>query len=303
VSYSNESASPSWRVVVSSSAEIGERPVWDAETSTLVWPDILAGRMHRSVPSAEPGQEWLDTVVPLGVVVGAVALRDDGGLVAAVDSSVRFLDALGIDDADSLAVDMPSGHRFNDGACDPAGRFLVGTGGPTPDGLLWSIAPGGACRVVLEGVTESNGLGWSTDGGTMYYVDSSESAVRCYSYDLASGEVGPRQPDLVDLSDRPGVPDGLIVDALGHVWVPQWQGGELASYDQAGAVVTRWRVPVSQPTCAGVSGDRHDRLVLATSWEGMTDEQRAAEPWAGHLLAAGHVRVPGRAAFRFATAQ
>jgi sugar lactone lactonase YvrE len=180
------------------------------------------------------------------------------------------------------------------------GRFLIGTGGQTPDGVLWSIATGGGARVVLEGVTESNGLGWSPDGGTLYYVDSGEPVVRCYSYDVDTGTVGARRRDLVDLSDRPGVPDGLIVDALGHVWVPQWQGSELACFDQAGAVVMRWPVPVSQPTCAGFSGERHDRLVLATSWEGMTDDERARDPWAGHLLTAGHVRVPGRPALRFA---
>ena len=295
------SAAPSWRVLVPSSSEIGERPVWDAQTMTLIWPDILAGRIHRSVPSANAGEPWLDMTVQVGSVVGAVALREDGGLVAAVDEAIRLLDELGFDDAEAIPVALPEGHRFNDGACDPAGRFLVGTGGSTPTGALWSVSSDGSLRVVLDDVTESNGLGWSIDGATLYYIDSSEPAVRRYAYDVDDGVVGARQTDLVDLSDRPGLPDGLVVDALGHVWVAQWQGSELGCFDPSGAVVTRWPVPVSQPTCPGFSGDRHDRLVLATSWEGMTAEERVAEPWAGHLLAAGHVRVPGRAAHRFAS--
>jgi sugar lactone lactonase YvrE len=302
VSVSDVSSAPSWRVVVSSASEIGERPVWDGRTHTLVWPDILAGRIHRSVPALDPDEQWLDTVISVGSVVGAVALRADGGLIAAVDSSVRMLDELGLDDGDPVPLELPEGHRFNDGACDPAGRFLVGTGGATPTGVLWSVSSDHTSRVVLSDITESNGLGWSADGGTLYYVDSSEPVVRCYSYDVDDGSIGARLPDLVDLADRPGVPDGLIVDALGHVWVPQWQGGELSCHDAAGSLVTRWSVPVSQPTCAGFSGERHDRLLLATSWEGMTDEQRSDEPWAGHLLAAGHVRVPGREALRFAAA-
>jgi sugar lactone lactonase YvrE len=112
VSFSEQSAAPSWRVLVPAAAEIGERPLWDGRTRTLVWPDILAGRFHRSVPSAQPGEEWLDTVVPLGSVVGAVALRDDGGLVAAVDSSIRFLDALGVDDAEPIGVHLAHAIRW-----------------------------------------------------------------------------------------------------------------------------------------------------------------------------------------------
>jgi sugar lactone lactonase YvrE len=299
VSVSDLSAAPSWRVVVSSASEVGERPVWDARTHTLVWPDILAGTIHRSDPSVNAGDLWLDATVKVGAVVGAVALREDGGMVAAVDGSIRMLDRLGCDDADEIPLAVPEGHRFNDGACDPAGRFLVGTGGSTPTGVLWSVSSDGSSRVVLDEVTESNGLGWSTDGATIYYIDSTEPVVRQYAYDVDDGVVGARQSDLIDLSDRPGVPDGLVVDALGHVWVPQWQGAELACFDPSGAVVKRWQVPVTQPTCPGFSGDRLDRLVVATGWEGMTVEERAAEPWAGHLLQAGHVRVRGREAQRF----
>ena len=78
MTFTDASAAPSWRVLVPSSSEIGERPVWDAQTMTLIWPDILAGRIHRSVPSANAGEPWLDMTVQVGSVVGAVALREDG---------------------------------------------------------------------------------------------------------------------------------------------------------------------------------------------------------------------------------
>lgn len=287
-----------WRVVVGSGSAVGERPVWDEATGTLVWVDILAGVIHRSRPAASGDREWLDDTVSVGDVVGAVALRADGGMVAAVDSHIRFLDAAGRDDADAVAIELPPGTRFNDGVCDPAGRFLVGTAGDTSDGKLFSLDPQGAVVVRLEDITESNGIGWSDDARIMFYVDSAELVVRRYAYDAVLGTVGPRLTDLVDLSEVGGCPDGLTIDADGLLWVPQWGGGELRSHDQAGQTIHVWSLPVSGPTCVGFAGKDLSSLVLATSWEGLTEAERATQPWAGHLLAS-RTPVRGRAQHRF----
>ncbi len=291
---------PSWRTIVAAGSEIGERPVWDARTASLLWVDILVGGIHRSRPGRATDDEWTDSFQSVGSVVGSLALRQAGGVIAAVDTSIRFLDERGRDDRDPVSVDMPIGHRFNDGACDPRGRFLVGTAGPSANGVLWTVGSDGQIRIMLEDVTESNGLGWSADGQVLYYIDSGEPVVRRYAYDPDTGSVGPRLLDLVDLVARPGVPDGLVVDAWGRVWVSQWQGAELACFDADGSAVARWPVPVSQPTCPGFALSSHDLLVLATSWEGMDAEARSREPWAGHLLAAD-VPVAGRPTSRYAS--
>jgi sugar lactone lactonase YvrE len=289
---------PEWRVLVPAGVALGERPVWDQGSGSLFWVDILAGDVHRSRDTGSAGGTWADSTIHVGDVVGAVALRDDGGLVAGVDSSIRFLDTSGVDDAVPVDVAMPVGHRFNDGACDPAGRFLIGSGGSTPTGLLWSLDSTSTVRVALEGLTESNGLGWSDDGLTMFLIDSAEPVIRRYEYDPFLGRIGQRVADLVDLSNRSGCPDGLVVDALNRLWVPQWEGGQINCIDQEGNLLLTWTVPTTQPTCAGFAGERMDILVLATSWECMTSEGRASEPWAGHLLAAA-TPVPGGASHRF----
>lgn len=300
-----ERVDPGWQVLIEAFAEIAERPVWDSATGSLLWVDITAGSIHRSAPDHARGmarephlQPWTDLAFPLGASVGAVALRDDGGLIAGVDATIRFVNASMQDDRDPIALDLPPGHRLNDGVCDPAGRFLIGTAGSSDDGVLWSVDADGEVRVLLQSVTESNGLGWSADGTVLYYIDSGAPLIQCYAYDPCSGDVTRRLPDLIDLSDRPGVPDGLIVDADGCLWVPQWQGSELAQISPAGQVQRRWSVPVSQPTCAAVIGPSLGTLVLATSWETMDEADRAAEPWAGHLLVAGQ-EVRGAEAFRF----
>jgi sugar lactone lactonase YvrE len=140
--------------------------------------------------------------------------------------------------------------------------------------------------VVLEGVTESNGLGWSLDGSVAYYVDSGEPVVRRYAYDQAVGTFGQRLADLAVLTEGEGVPDGLVVDAAGAVWVALWEGGAVRQYAPDGELLRHLPTPVSRPTCPGFAGPGLDVLVVTSAWEGMGQAERHAELWAGHLLTA-----------------
>ena len=294
----------SWHVAVASACELAERPVWDARSGTIVWADVIGGVLHRSTPAGTEGATagaWYDETVSVGDVLGAAALRTDGGLVAAVDSSFRLLDADGRDDADPVVVDLPAGQRFNDAACDPAGRLLAGTTstvGQVGAGLLWSLAPSGQVRVLLEAVTESNGLDWSSDGTILYFVDSGEPVVRRYAYDVGTGELRGRLTDLAVLGPDEGVPDGLVVDSEGAVWVALWEGGAVRRYAPDGDLIEHHVMPVDRPTCPAFAGAGLDVLVVTTGWEGVDQSERALQPWAGHLLT-GRVDARGLLSHRF----
>jgi sugar lactone lactonase YvrE len=163
--------------------------------------------------------------------------------------------------------------------------LLIGTtsvSAETGRAALYRVGPGGGVDVVLDGLTESNGLGWSPDGRTMYFVDSVEPVVRRYEYD-PDGDAVRRGKDLVTLAGSGvGSPDGLVVDAEGAVWVALWGGAELRRYSPSGELMKAWPVPVSQPTCPALGSD--GTVYLTTAWEGLPPEGRAAQPWAGHLL-------------------
>lgn len=289
-----------WTVLADTGCEVADRPVWDAPTSSLLWVDVLAGRLHRSRPTAED-EAWTNDVVEIGSNLGAVALRADGGLVAAADSAFVLLDTHGRPDADPVPVDLPVDQRFNDAACDPAGRLLAGTTstvGALGGGVLWSLDPSLRCATLLEGVTESNGLGWSADGSVLYYVDSGEPVVRRYAYDTENGRIGGRLADLAVLDEGDGVPDGLVVDDADAVWVALWGGGAVRWYAPDGTLLADVPVPVTQPTCPGFAGPDLDLLVVTSGWEGLTAEQRAADPSAGNVLVT-RVPVVGRPPLRF----
>jgi sugar lactone lactonase YvrE len=279
---------PPWEVVVAASAELGERPVWNPGGSYLTWVDIKAGRLHRYTPG-----QGNDVVLELSadgqpIPIGAAAHRGSGGYVLATADGFRLADPGGRSEADPLRPPgMPGDVRFNDGACDPAGRFWAGTVAydvRPGAGALYRLDPDRTITTVLEGVTESNGLGWSPDGATFYYIDSGEREPRVRAFGLDSGGQLGDPRDLVRFPPGAAVPDGLAVDSEGCLWVAIWGGGEVRRYDPSGGLLATLPVPVSQPTCPAFGGPDLADLYLTTAWQGMDDQQRAAEPLAGHLL-------------------
>ena len=285
---------PVWEIAVPAGAELGERPYWDG--TGLVWVDIPAGRLHRYRPGR--GDEVVLELAAGGrpVPLGAAAPRRGGGYVLATEAGFMLAGPDGkLEEGAIRPAGMPADAMFNDGACDPAGRFWAGT--VTHDlrlgaGALYRLDPDGTVSTVLEGVTESNGIGWSTDGATMYFVDSGEpeTRIRAFGFDVAGGDLGACR-DLVRFPAGGAVPDGLVVDAEDCVWVAMWGGGEVRRYAPDGRLLAVLPVPVSQPTCPAFGGPGLDELYLTSAWQGMTTGQRAAEPLAGHVL---HTRSGAR---------
>src|SRR5882724_2950338 len=153
-----------WEVALPAQADLGERPVWDAAAGGLIWVDINAGQLHRFTPGAGPEQSD-EVIIDLGLAIGAAAPRRDGGYVLATADGFRLAGSDGSPDGEPVRPEgMGADLRFNDGACDPAGRFWAGTVARdrrAGAGALYRLDPGGEVTRMLTGVTESNGLGWS----------------------------------------------------------------------------------------------------------------------------------------------
>jgi sugar lactone lactonase YvrE len=284
-----------WETAYPDDAELSERPLWDERTESLTWVDCYGGRVHRL---AEDGAH---TVLDVGGIVGAAALRENGGLVVARGSGLLFLGPDGRTDRSEIPFDVGPRLQFNDGACDPRGRLLIGTCSSdySPGlGALYSVEPDGTVIELLSPVTESNGVGWSLDGQTMYYVDSGTPEILAFDYDLSSGRLGHRRT-LVRFGDEDGEPDGLIVDAEGAIWVALWEGSQVQRLSPQGALLERLATPVSRPTCPALGGPDLDRLYVTTSWEGLDEAARRAEPQAGSVLVTQSTAT-GLPPFRFA---
>ncbi len=275
-----------WEVAAAVGAELGERPVWDASRNSVIWVDINLGALHQF--TAEAGDS---VIASAGVPVGAAAPRAAGGYVLAAADGFRLLGADGAADGPTVRPPgMPADVRFNDGACDPAGRFWAGTAatdGRAGTGSLYRLDPDGSVTEVLGGVTESNGLGWSPDATIFYYTDSGEerSRVRAFSFDVQAGAVADER-ELIRFGPADGIADGLVVDSEGCIWIAMWDGGCVRQYSADGQLLGLYPVPASRPTCPGFGGPGLDELYLTTAWDGLAGEARDAEPLAGHLLRA-----------------
>ena len=271
-------------LVLNVRAELGEGPVWDAASGTLYWVDLFAGVVHRYQPAS-----GLTGSVEVGEIIGCVVPRQSGGLLAATASGIYHLDpATGAKTrVSAIEADRPETH-FNDGKVDPAGRFWFGSIAVdrTSDvlGDLYSLEPDLTVTHRLAGVDNTNGMDWSPDGRTMYYIDSLTRQVTAYDYDAASGAISNPRP-LVTLPEGTGVPDGMTVSVDGTLWVAHWGGARVTRWHPAtGALLQTIAVPASLTTSCAFAGPALDELYITTARYQEPITALAAQPFAGGLF-------------------
>ncbi|KGI80475.1 gluconolactonase [Actinopolyspora erythraea] len=263
--------------VTENCAEHGEGPVWDETTGQLHWVDMLAGDLLTMAPGGVVGRTKVGTVAAVArPVVG-------GGLVLALERGFALLRP-GRQTPESLPElwNDPS-VRMNDGGCDALGRFYAGSMAydESPGrGTLWRLDGELRAEPVLEGVTISNGLAWTPDGATAYYVDTPTRRVDRFDVAPESGELHGRRP-AVRVPEELGAPDGLTLDAEGCLWVALWQGGAVHRYSPDGELLTRVELPTPQVTACAFGGPALDTLYITTSRQGIEERE---DPHAGALF-------------------
>jgi sugar lactone lactonase YvrE len=274
--------------------QLSEGPGWDRARGELLWVDIVASRLHRGRPR---GEGPLDELPPMQFDrhVGAAVPAAAGGYVLAAGGGFLFVDERGV--VAELAQ-PEAGHRevrMNDGACDPQGRFWAGTMAydETPGaGVLYRLELDGTCTTVLEGLTISNGIGWSPDATEMYLADSGTARVDAFDFDPPSGAVS-RRRTIIEVAAGDGVPDGLTVDAEGNLWVALWGGRALRRYTPDGRCLATLVMSVDCPTSCGFGGPDGATLFITTAREGLSDEDIARQPDAGRVFRVDGLGVSG----------
>lgn len=276
-------------------AELGEGPHWDDRAHELVWVDIMAGAVHRFDPAT-----GRDASFRVGQPVGAAVPRRGGGLVLALRDGIAVVD----DDRGGelhwlaeLERDTPQ-TRMNDAACDAAGRLWAGTMDMhvhEPLGTLYRVLGDGGVTAVLPGVTISNGLGWSPDGRTLYYIDTPLRRVDAFDFEPGSGALS-RRRQLCAIEPGAGDPDGLSVDAEGCVWVALWEGWGLRRYRPDGALLAVVELPVARVTSCAFGGEDLETMYITTA---LPDEPDPGQPHAGGVFCL-RPGVRGLAAHSFA---
>ncbi len=287
-------------------AKLGEGPVWDARTQTIYWLDILNKRVYAGG----------DILLQLDGLVGCMAPHTSGGLILASSngdggrltfSTTSPSLSAGIEtDPVSLKIlfslgDEPPNHRFNDGKCDPRGRFLAGTmilSEDQPVGSLYSF-DGSSTTTLLNHITIPNGLTWSPDYKTLYYIDTPTREVKAFDYDLEAGMIAnPRV--AIRVPESLGWPDGMTSDIQGNLWIAMWGGAQVTKWNpNTGQLLEQFPIPAKNVSSCTFGGKNMNELYITSARKGLDEATLKEYPLTGGLFRL-ETKVEGMPTFEFA---
>ncbi|MGC6423477.1 MAG: SMP-30/gluconolactonase/LRE family protein [Lentimonas sp.] len=272
----------------------GEGPIWWKDS--LLYVDINGKQLIRIDP--ETGEE---AVWDIGERIGTIVPTEGDDLVYAGDTGyVRFNPATR--ETKKLAdpeASLRETNRFNDGKCDPAGRFWAGSISLVKNkgtANLYCLDTDGSLSLKLEGLTNSNGICWSSDAKTMYHIDTPTLAIRAFDYGLESGEISNGRV-VIDTAAQgyDSSPDGMTIDENGNLWVAFCHGGCVVCFDpKEGAELQRVDFPCIETTACAFGGANFDRLFVTTGIKPGLNE-----PDAGKVFVVDGLGVRGLPAFPF----
>jgi len=283
---------PPFELIADHRCLCGEGPLWDNRNKQLYWIDIVRGAINCYSP--ETGQlQHVNT----DQKIGAIGLAESGTIIAALKSGIFQVDlSTGtMVHVLELEPDKPQ-NRCNDGKCDPAGRFWIGTmsdEGETGQGSLYTLEKDGTFSKKLGGLSISNGLAWDLGNKKFYHIDTPTRQIVAYDYCNESGRISNGIP-VVEIAEAEGVPDGMTIDTAGKLWVAHWNGGRVSRWDPGTSKkLQELFLPVSKVTSCTFGGDHMDDLYVTTARIGLSEEEIGNQPLAGATFVFRKIGVQG----------
>ncbi len=260
-------------VVLDAGATIGESPAWHAPDRAIYWLDIKAPALNRLDVLSGHNRSWT-----LSAETGAFALLPDstGAILAQRTGIARFDFATGAEQHVAAAPFNPALFRFNEGACDPHGRFWIGVMFDPLDpaakaqrlaAQLHSFTLSGGLRPEPDAAELHNGMAWSADGRSFFLSHSTNHQIHRFTLDQ-HGRLGARHL-FASTADLPGVPDGAAIDARGGYWCAVHGAGRLRRFHPDGRFDRDITLPASQPTACAFAGPDLDILYVTTARGGL----------------------------------
>jgi sugar lactone lactonase YvrE len=277
--------------------ELGEGPVWDALNQQVLWLDIMRGKIHQYNIYSKA-----HTIFNVGEMIGCIAPRESGGLIAGLENGIAFIDTEKnyIQHITNPEKGLPN--RFNDGKCDAAGRFWAGTMAKSEEdnrGNLYVIETDLSIKKKIENVSISNGIAWNADNTIMYYIDTPTRYVFAFDYNIATGDID-NQRVVIDLTHENGYPDGMTIDQEGMLWIAFYGGWRVARYDpNTEKLLQEIELPVENITSCTFGGVDLDDLYITTASKGLNEESLQKQPHAGKLFIVKNCGVKGTPAQKF----
>jgi sugar lactone lactonase YvrE len=274
---------PEVRTAFEAKDTLGEAPLWCTQTQRLWWVDIQKATLR----SLDPETGVNDSYQLPGKSLGSFGFHRDGGFVVALDNAMALYHPdRGVTPLCEPEPDMP-GNRLNDGKVDRRGRYWVGSMDREirePAGSLHSINPDGSSHRFFGDVLTPNSIAFSPDDKIMYFSDTRRFKIWAFDLDIETGDITNRRL-FRDTTGHAGRPDGATVDSEGYLWTAEFAGSRIVRYAPDGSIDREIAVPALQPTSVAFGGKDLRTLFITTARLNLTDEQLAAQPEAGNILA------------------
>ena len=264
-------------------AALGEGAIWNYKTQELYWLDIEGKKLNIYNPTSEENKvletaSRVGTVVPFTEKEALVALEDGVHKInLKTGESTLFTD---------MKNELPES-RLNDGKCDPAGRFWVGSmhlEQLTGKANLYTVTSENILQKKIDSVTISNGIVWTSDKKTMYYIDTPTSSIKAYDYDNKTGEIS-KGKVVVQIPASLGFPDGMTIDEENMLWVGMWNGNAVIRFNpKTGEVISKIEVPAHNITSCAFGDKNLDILYITSASVDMTEEEIKKYPLAGSVF-------------------
>lgn len=286
-----------WEVAVKIACEIGEGPVWDKRNACIYWLDIPQGFIYQFSPSQNKLRAF-----ETKSMTGSFSIRSSGGLIAAQRDGFAI-----IDPQNEIVKIIATGEsnqniRFNDGKCDPAGRFWAGTmdmSGYPNAGSLYMLDINHQVSIKIKEVSCSNGLAWSADNKKFYFIDTPSREVTVYDYDIGQGNIANKRV-IYTFKKGEGYPDGMTIDAEGMLWVALWGGWKIVRMNpNTGQVIFKFDLPVSRVTSCTFGGETLEDIYITSASSGLSDAEIKEQPLAGSLFIIKKSGFKGLDAFEY----
>jgi sugar lactone lactonase YvrE len=282
----------SFTCVLDAKASLGESPLWSVGEQALYWVDIKGQALHRYDPANGQTIQF-----PVPEQIGCIGFAHSGGFIAGMRSGLWLLDGQG--QVRKKLADNPEDwttSRFNDGRCDRAGRFWVGTIDEPKAGRnahLYRFDHRGI-QAMGSDLTTSNGLAFSPNDQWLYHSDTPTFTIYRYAFDREAGTLGPREPwvRIPSTSTDRARPDGAAVDCQGRYWTALYEGGRVQCYSPEAELLAEYCLPARCPTMVAFGGPDLKTLFVTTARSGRSERELAELPLSGGLFAMA-VDIPG----------